>query len=494
MVLRDDINNLRTCDLRAFEKKQAISEGVIDFMREKGRFVKSTGGELFWFQSEGSILFEMNSRQWEAHLSMLTGLNPTEKEYQHLKVEIEHECIRNGELEEISRLSRYDYDEKAIYLYLGQGAVVKLTGGEIERTNNGCGCLFVEDEFFEPVNPILDGKDELEEILNLGGLKDTYISPKEIDLLRRSLLFGTFVPDSLTVKPLIHFLGPQGSGKTSAQRLIGLIIYGGRFQVIPRPNKEDAFNAAVCSSSYLAIDNLTKCSPWLEERLKTISTGTIIPLRKLYTTNEMVTFLPNCIVSLSSIDYPFSDATDTLSRLIIFETKKPLAYVPDKEIKDRVLAARNRIWGQVLVELNKVLSLRLSRKPFTSSSRLADFFQLVSNVAEVQGQQVDMTSLINRMEQQRLTARGQDDAVLDGLLKIAPNISGRNLSAKELCDELAKAGVTAEPISLGKRLPDLKFSLKSLGYDLHIEETRSNRKLYQIERSEAKTPVDSEVG
>ncbi len=138
--------------------------------------------------------------------------------------------------------------------------------------------------------------------------------------------------------------------------------------------------------------------------------------------------------------------------------------------------------------------MRSEKPPSSYSSRLAGFFGLVHNVADMLGQKIDMTSLINRMEQQRLTARGQNDAVLDGLLKIAPNISGRNLSAKELCDELAKAGVTAEPISLGKRLPDLKFSLKSLGYNLHIEETRSNRKLYQIERSEAKTPVDSEVG
>ena len=495
MVLKDRIDAIQNNrGMVAFDKRREISKSTIEKMKEHGRFVKSRGKELFWLQFKDNKLFDMGSSTWDAHLNKLTGLNPVEKEFQHLKAEIECVCIREGQVEKISRLSRYDHDEKAIYIYLGKGRVVKLTGGEIEWTSNGCGCLFVEDERFEPVNPILDGKDELIEILNLGRFKDTYLSPKEIDLLRVSLLFGTFVPDLLTVKPLTHFLGPQGSGKTSAQRLIGLILYGRNFETTPRPRREDAFDAAVCSSGYLAIDNLIKCSEWLEERLKTIATGTTIMLKKLYTTNEMITYSPSCLVSLSSIDYPYTAATDTRSRLIIFETEKPLMYIPDRDIRDKILNSRDRIWSQVLVGLNKVLQVRSSRKAFTSSSRLADFFQLVSNVAEVRGQQVNMTSLINRMELQRLEVAGKDDPVLRGLREIVPAIKGRQLSAKELCDELAKVSVTIKPVSLGKRLPDLKPWWGNLGYDLHIEETRSNLKLYRIEGSGAKMPVDSKVG
>ena len=491
VVIRDDINKIRTCDLRAFKKKQAISQLVIDAMKEKGRFVKSTGGELFWFHDKRVTLHDLGSRLSDAKLNKVTGLNPTEPDYKYLKVEIELECIRNGCEEEISRLSRYDHEEKAIYIYLGVGKVVRLNGREIEHISNGDGCLFAEDGLFEPVNPIFSKEEQLSPIVSLVKFNDSYLSRGEIELLWKCQLYGAFAPDLLPAKPLMHYHGKDGSGKTTLQRIPGYIIYGSKFDVTNRLRKEDAFDAAVCSSRYLALDNLTKCDAWMEERLKTISTGTTIRLRKLYTTNELVTYFPNCLVSISSIKYPYSNEADTLSRLVIFEIERPPAYISNSVIKDRVLKARDRIWGQVLLGLNAVLGVRSDRQPASSSSRLADFFGLVNDVAETTGQDVDMTSLINRMEQQRLEVAGKGDSILKGLREIIPAITGQEMDADGLCKKLAEANVDVGPISLGKKLPKLKPLLENAGYKLHIKSVGSNRKLYLIEDSRTEATIGS---
>lgn len=490
MSLKDRIISTRNEDsMTAIAKRQKISKLVIDAMKKGGRLIRSTGGELFWLHRKGAKLYDLGTRLWDAKLNKVTGLNPVEVEYRHLKHEIELECIREGQEEEISRLSRYDQERKVLYVYLGQGRVARLDGGIITWISNGCGCLFVEDELFEPVRPIFTEEDKLSHILNLVKFNDSYLSQGEIELLWKSQLDCTFVPDFLMARPLILYLGDEGSGKTTLQRIPGYIIYGSKFDVTNRLRTEDAFDAAVCHTRYLAIDNLTKCSAWMEERLKTISTGTTIRLRKLYTTNEQVTYFPRCLVSISSIKYPYSDAADTLSRIIPFEIEKPPAHVSDMLIRERVLKSRNYIWGQILVGLNEVLRVRSGRQPTSCSSRLGDFFELVSNVAEIRGQKINITSLINRLELHKLNVSGKDDRVLRGLIKIIPTIKGQKMSAEEICQELAKVNVDVDAVSLGKRLPGLKPALKNMGYDLHIIPARANVKLYLFEESEVEMPI-----
>jgi ABC-type multidrug transport system ATPase subunit len=64
------------------------------------------------------------------------------------------------------------------------------------------------------------------------------------------------------------FLGGQGSGKTTAIRLIGRLLLGPTFDVTGiQRDREDAFTAAVTNRLVLGLDNVDSKIPWLPDAL-----------------------------------------------------------------------------------------------------------------------------------------------------------------------------------------------------------------------------------
>ena len=73
-----------------------------------------------------------------------------------------------------------------------------------------------------------------------------------------------------------------------------------------RKEKEDAFVAAVTNRVLYAIDNADTRVDWLEDALARYATGEAFRFRRLYTTNEEVSYRPRAILMLTSRDPLFS--------------------------------------------------------------------------------------------------------------------------------------------------------------------------------------------
>src|SRR5439155_5451502 len=85
-----------------------------------------------------------------------------------------------------------------------------------------------------------------------------------------SLLFMVFLqqffPPLRRTRVVPAFLGPQGSGKTSAIRRLGHLLLGPRFEVtgLERGDRgEAAFVAAVTNSPVCGLDNADSRIPWV---------------------------------------------------------------------------------------------------------------------------------------------------------------------------------------------------------------------------------------
>src|SRR5262249_26171553 len=150
------------------------------------------------------------------------------------------------------------------------------------------------------------------------------------------------------------FLGRQGSGKSTGERLIGRLISGPQFEVmLVQRDRQDDFTAAVTNLVICGLDNADSRAPWLEDALATYATGVRYQRRRLFTTNERVSYDPTAIVMISSRD-PHFNRPDVAERLLPFYFERPTAYQPEETIFRELELRRDAIWGALLTQVAQV--------------------------------------------------------------------------------------------------------------------------------------------
>ncbi|MGH2639727.1 MAG: hypothetical protein ACRDF4_10700, partial [Rhabdochlamydiaceae bacterium] len=215
-------------------------------------------------------------------------------------------------------------------------------------------------------------KDNLS-IDDLSVLLDAYIG---------SILFRTIVLH----RPLLAYVGPWGSGKTEMQRYIGICFFGKNFDVLGlQEAKQDAAIAYVTSSTYGVFDNADERIKWLPDLLARISTGQRIPLRKLYTTNELVKHKADCVLGLTARTTPWA-RPDIISRLLLVKFKQPPEgkYVDEKKHRQAIIDNRQSLISEILVKAkNAIKRLKdTDGKDYDSPTRLAGFYSFGIRINE----------------------------------------------------------------------------------------------------------------
>ena len=80
--------------------------------------------------------------------------------------------------------------------------------------------------------------------------------------------------------------------------------------------REDAFVAAITNNYIVIFDNVDGKMAWVNDRLATAASGSLILRRRLYTTNEVAIYQPKCFIGLTSRDPRFK-RDDVADRLVI---------------------------------------------------------------------------------------------------------------------------------------------------------------------------------
>lgn len=86
----------------------------------------------------------------------------------------------------------------------------------------------------------------------------------------------TFFHSIMPSKVILAAIGEKGSGKTSTLRRLGIILYGSKYNVAPLPTKPDDFDALITNSHLAILDNVDTGTPWLNDKLASVSTGQTI--------------------------------------------------------------------------------------------------------------------------------------------------------------------------------------------------------------------------
>src|SRR5208282_640701 len=237
--------------------------------------------------------------------------------------------------------------------------------------NGENGIVFRTDPDADPWEPEFPSNPDSGELEHLGWFMTQFpfvsyndVSPDcQRTLLRMSMLQRFFPPLART-NVIPTFLGPPGSGKSTAQRLIGRLLVGTRFQLSDlNAESYDGFVAAITNRLVHGVDNIDARVKWFQDTLARYATGISFTKRRPFSLNEPVSHSPIAWLTLR------------LGRLEDFW--------PEGAIFGELERRRNAIMGDVLLELGRIRDCLAKTSHVVGTFRMADFASFVQRAAEI---------------------------------------------------------------------------------------------------------------
>jgi len=120
--------------------------------------------------------------------------------------------------------------------------------------------------------------------------------------------------------PILMFLGPQGSAKSTQVRIIRSVIDPSTALLRSIPKSERDLMISANNSFVVAFDNLSYLKDWFSDALCRLATGGGFAIRQLYTNDDEVIFDAMRPIMLNGIDV-FAYAHDLVDRCIIISAR-----------------------------------------------------------------------------------------------------------------------------------------------------------------------------
>jgi hypothetical protein len=485
--------------LRAFERREAVTDHIIRDLKKHGTFFNSPEGHFYFRRSDTPKLFSIDAdTALAAMIHDRYGINPAEqREFQCVVEGLETEAELRGEKTDVHRLAHYDPKTQRLYVSRFDGNVYRLDGHSINRVSNGAdGILFWDNPNWQPYElirgPLKRGR--LEELIlkSANFCHSDALTEQDQRWIFHVWCLAQFFGSLHPTKPLLLICGEKGGGKTLCLRKWLKFLFGTSADVTGlERGKQDGFVAAVCSSSIAVFDNVDEHIGWLPDHLAQLATGIKFQRRKYYTTNEAVEFQPQCFVALTSRTPKFIDGRDdVLDRTLILHTDRRQQFAPESDQLNSIAANRNALWTELLRQLNLIVAHlkddRIAGRRI--HFRMADFAQFAVAVGWVSGQREMAGAILRKLDARRTELLLSDEPIAVCLEKWLTNTQNhrRRVNTLELNRELssAAAGLGIQwphltPRSLGQRLSHITTNLRER-YDVEVEHDTAKQCRYRF--------------
>jgi DNA polymerase-1 len=239
--------------------------------------------------------------------------------------------------------------------------------------------------------------------------------------------------------PVLPLQGEQGSGKSTAARVLRRLIDPNKADLRAEPKEARDLWVAAYNSWVVALDNVSKLPPWLADGLCRLATGAGFASRTLYEDAEETILDAQRPVVLTSIRDVVAASPDLLDRAVLVQVPR----LPDeaRESERCFWAAFEREWPALLGALLDLVSQALARVEsvrLDQAPRMADFAEwCVAAFGDQGGAEFLAAYLGNRSE--AATAAIEGSPVAEALLAF---MAGRDVwqgTASELLAALDQA-------------------------------------------------------
>lgn len=450
----------------SFDKRREVTALVRGELERCGSFSRTQDGRLFFFLRADRRLYDLEQKPFQHLLTQLSGLSATETGFRFVLDILQASAATTAPAVKVHTLAHYDPVTGLLAVSDGAGGVwFRERGGHWKFTYNGDnGLLFLTEPEATAWVPEFGGTGEsLKWFLGRAMLGSEPLSRNEQQTLLYLNLLHQFFPPLRRTRMIPAFLGPQGSGKTTALRLTGRLFLGPDFDVTGlQRDREDAFVAAVTNRAICCLDNADSRIPWLEDAFATYATGLRYRLRRLYTTNEEVSYIPRAVLMISSRDPQFN-RPDVAERLLPLYCERPAKYESEAEIFSELNSQRGAIWGELLTRLGTIADGLAKTTAPALPFRMADYAAFGWRVFAMIGKEKEWEALLGRLEKAQAGFASEGDGVVEALRAVLEQ--KRGVGPIKVADLFKECAAIAEAESLsfprtangfGKKLTNLR--------------------------------------
>ncbi|MEM7778088.1 MAG: ATP-binding protein [Pseudomonadota bacterium] len=302
--------------------------------------------------------------------------------------------------------------------------------------------------------------------------------------------------------PILLLGGMQGTGKSTAARLIRGVVDPSKAPLIGEPHNGEQWAMYTTGSRVLAVDNISTIPPWWSDALCCVVTGTGTVRRALYTDSDLAVTSAKRAVILTSIDAGALRG-DLANRIVSADLMPMRQRLTEAALNASYEAALPSILGDLLDTVVGVLRAKANgiSVKLNPDDRMADFCELL---AQLDHARPDLTGgnahELHARQRGRLAADVvNDDAVAAAVKALAESAVEWSGTAGDLLETLSAVGgyVKANggkhqprswptsPRKLTALLKRLMPALAAVGVRVDMSDTRTNAgRLYRVSLDE----------
>lgn len=507
--IREDIRKImQATNLSKSEKLEKAAKLVQQYMQSKGAFINTSEGEAYYVKSDNGrpMPIEAHTKYIAAFMTIELGINSSTELFRYCIAHLKGFTDSMPSEVDVSSLSFFDLESRTLYLHTGKRDIQVITPDSRYIVPNGSGdILFKWSKLSEPftfgTDPLPDGqtwydfiyKDALDNVINM--------SHHQAVAMMAVWTIYTLLRSDLT-RPILAIFGQPGSGKSTMMRMVYRLLYG-RTRDLNFITTDSDFNHVTSENPLVVFDNADTWTKWLPDVLATSISNATYETRRLFTNKETVEFRRQAMVAMTAHSPKFI-REDVADRLLVLTLARRPHYLDEKKIQARIVGARSALWGQIVLDVQRILKQPIPQDSEVPQFRMQDFATYGLWIARGLGLGDDFVTGLNvlRGSQSNLVVEG-DEALIEALDRA---IAARTKAKKEATfmsvsewfsklvefseDEYSFKKVYKNPATLGRKFWTVMEAFKTRFRMEWTLDKRTNARIWLIDTKADNTNTD----
>jgi hypothetical protein len=485
--------SLEPATRQAKPTKRSTADRLVELAEERYRLGLTDSGEAFAVGRDGpsvAMLLRGGASALRANLARMyrqaTGKPPNATALADAVVALEGKAL-DAQREPVALRVAGGEGGAGVVLDLGEadGAAVVASGGSW-RLANPSPVLFRRTALTGPLPEPAENVSEPAALLELRNLLNVTDDAWPLVV---GWLVASMLPD--IPHPVLMLGGEQGTGKSTAARLIVGLVDPSPALLRSEPRDPEAWAMTAAGSWCVVIDNVSRIPSWWSDAICKAVTGDGWVRRKLYTDSDLAVLTYKRCVVLTSIDAGAlrGDLGDRLM-LVDLERIDDERRRTEAELDRAYTAARPRLLAGLLSAVARTLVV-LPEVQLDQMPRMADFARVLAAVDRACPELTGGRSLELFAGQRKRIAADvvEADEVAAAVVGLVDSREGHwNGTAGDLLRDISPdnppKGWPANARAMSGRLKRVGPALRQVGIELHKDETRSSRgQTYRLEKA-----------